>query len=57
MVIYSQADRCELSSVSLFEGMIDRYGLGPFSSVPVKKDMSSFNAYPPIGTLYFYDIN
>lgn len=44
----TQAQRQELSSVSLFEGMIDKYGLGPFSSVKVDHARSSFNAPPPI---------
>ena len=43
-----QAQRQELSSVSLFEGMIDKYGLGPFSSVKVDQKRSSFNSPQPI---------
>ena len=44
----TQAQRQELSSVSLFEGMIDKYGLGPFSSVKVDQERSSFNSPAPI---------
>ena len=44
----NQAQRQELSSVSLFEGMIDKYGLGPFSSIKVDQIRSSFNAPAPI---------
>jgi hypothetical protein len=44
----SQAQRQELSSVSLFEGMIDKYGLSPFSSVKVDHVRSSFNSPAPI---------
>lgn len=44
----TQAQRQELSSVSLFEGMIDKYGLGPFSSAKVDQVRSSFNSPAPI---------
>jgi len=44
----TQAQRQELSSVSLFEGMIDKYGLGPFSSGKVDQVRSSFNSPAPI---------
>lgn len=44
----NQAQRQELSSVSLFEGMVDKYGLGPFSSVKVDHPRSAFNAPAPI---------
>jgi hypothetical protein len=44
----NQAQRQEVSSVSLFEGMIDKYSLGPFSSIKVDQVRSSFNAPAPI---------
>jgi len=43
-----QAQRQEISSISLFEGMIDKYGLSPFSSIKVDQVRSSFNAPSPI---------
>jgi len=44
----AKAQRSEISSVSLYEGMIDKYGLGPLSANPVDPVRSSFNAPPPI---------
>ena len=43
------AHRTELSSLALFEGMIDKSARGPFSAGPVTAHASSFNAIPPIG--------
>jgi len=53
----SKAKRCELSSVALYEGVIDRYGLTPFApkqsaaaaaKVQQRKNFSAFSSSLPI---------
>jgi len=53
----TKAKRCELSSVSLFEGVIDRYGLTPFApkqsaaaaaKVQQRKNFSAFSSSAPL---------
>lgn len=45
---HCKAKRTELLSVAMYEGMIDKYGLGPLSRPYTFKATSSFTAPPPI---------
>lgn len=56
---WNQAKRTELSSLALFEGMVDKYGLTPFATVASAAQaraqtgdkFSSFSAQTPLGAL------
>lgn len=45
---HCKAKRAELLSVAMYEGMIDKYGLGPLSRPYTFKAVSSFTSPPPI---------
>ena len=53
----AKAKRCELSSIALYEGMIDRYGLTPFASkqsaaaTTALSSRNNFSAYSSFGPL------
>jgi hypothetical protein len=57
-----QAKRTELSTVALYDGMVDRYGLTPFATTAsanqaaaIQRDntFSSFTAGVPLGKIQF----
>ena len=54
----TKAKRTELSSIALYEGMVDKYGLGPFAKaqpLSTASTFSSFNSQSPIGMNSSYE--